>query len=952
MSAGASPAPDVEGAIAQLSALADENARARFIAENRALWQAAFVQELSNRVRQLVRVDTVSALRLADAAVAISENLEDKLALAQSLRCKANALYAIDQHATAVDFHERAIALFEELGNRVELGRTLSGCIQPLLLLGQYEGALSAAERARAIFAEQGDALRLARLDINTGNIYHRQDRFGEARDCYERAYRELLKHDDAEGLAAVLSNLSTCYISLNEFAKALETHRLARVHCQQKNMPILVAQTDYNIAYLYFLRGEYGRAIQMLHEALASGKKADDKYQLALCNLDLAEIYLELNLNSEAANLARAAQQQFQGLAMGYEAAKTLVFAAVAAGRQGQPFEALELFAQARQLFVQEKNQVWPSLLDLYQALVLLQEGRLFEARQLAAGAREFFAPSNVRGKAVMAELLLARIALRMQEIPVAYQHCMAAMQRLYGQESPLLSYQAGFLLGEIERARSDDSAAFAAYEGARQALDKIRGQLRGEELKMAFFSNKAEIYEHLVDICLRTRGNFEEIFDYIEQAKSRSLLDLMVQPARLSTAEDSGQSELVRSIRSLREELNWYYNLIEREQLQPESHSPERIQKLERQAQDREAELMRALHEATVAEANEAGFAIPAVTSLEEIRAALGEDTALVEYFFVQERVLACVLTRETSDFAAITLQPRVRKLLQLMRFQLSKFRLDPQYVEKFKDAMFASIQGHLHGLYQELVAPLRPLLRQKHLVFVPHGQLHHVPFHALYDGQSYLIDQFSISYAPSASVYAVCKNKEINRDGSALVMGVGDELAPSIEDEARAVSALLPDSQLLLGAEATEEALRTLGPRCRCLHIATHGYFRQDNPMFSSIRLGTSYLSVYDIYQLKLPAEIVVLSGCATGLNVVSPGDELIGLARGFLQAGAQSLVLSLWDVQDGSTRDFMAAFYRRLQAGQSRAVALQQAMREVRNTHPHPFYWAPFVLIGKD
>jgi CHAT domain-containing protein len=338
--------------------------------------------------------------------------------------------------------------------------------------------------------------------------------------------------------------------------------------------------------------------------------------------------------------------------------------------------------------------------------------------------------------------------------------------------------------------------------------------------------------------------------------------------------------------------------------------------------------------------------------VASVEEIRASLAPDTALVEYFSVQDRVLACVLTRETADFAAVTLQARVRKLLQMLRFQLSKFRLDPQYVEKFKNAMFESIQGHLHGLYQELVAPLRPLLGRKHVIFVPHGQLHHVPFHALYDGAAYLIDQFSVSYAPSASVYALCQRKEANREGCSLVMGIRDELAPSIEEEARAVSALLPQSQLLLGTEATENVLHNLGPRCRSLHIATHGYFRQDNPMFSAIRLGTSYLSVYDIYQLKLPAEIVVLSGCATGLNVVSPGDELLGLARGFLQAGAQSLVLSLWDVQDASTRDFMVAFYRHLQTGASKARALQQAMKELRNACPHPFYWAPFVLMGKD
>jgi CHAT domain-containing protein len=118
-----------------------------------------------------------------------------------------------------------------------------------------------------------------------------------------------------------------------------------------------------------------------------------------------------------------------------------------------------------------------------------------------------------------------------------------------------------------------------------------------------------------------------------------------------------------------------------------------------------------------------------------------------------------------------------------------------------------------------------------------------------------------------------------------------------------------------------------------------------------MFSSIRLGSSYLSLYDLYHFKLPAELVILSGCATGLNVVQPGDEQIGLVRGLLQAGAQSLVLSLWDVHDHSTKEFMIAFYTRLQRGDSKPVALQGAMIELRQRYPHPYYWAPFTLIGK-
>jgi CHAT domain-containing protein len=118
-----------------------------------------------------------------------------------------------------------------------------------------------------------------------------------------------------------------------------------------------------------------------------------------------------------------------------------------------------------------------------------------------------------------------------------------------------------------------------------------------------------------------------------------------------------------------------------------------------------------------------------------------------------------------------------------------------------------------------------------------------------------------------------------------------------------------------------------------------------------MFSAIRLGDSFLSLFDLYQLSLPVELITLSGCSTGLNVVAAGDELIGLARGLLHAGAQSLILSLWDVHDKSTAEFMSAFYRLLQEGKPKAAALQAAMLELRLSYPHCYQWAPFILVGK-
>jgi CHAT domain-containing protein len=118
-----------------------------------------------------------------------------------------------------------------------------------------------------------------------------------------------------------------------------------------------------------------------------------------------------------------------------------------------------------------------------------------------------------------------------------------------------------------------------------------------------------------------------------------------------------------------------------------------------------------------------------------------------------------------------------------------------------------------------------------------------------------------------------------------------------------------------------------------------------------MFSSVQLGTSRLSLFDLYQLDLAAELVTLSGCATGLNVTEGGDELVGLVRGLLYAGTQSALVSLWDVSDEGTAHFMARFYTHLQGTRDKGLSLQAAMRDVREKRPHPYYWAPFVLVGR-
>jgi len=373
--------------------------------------------------------------------------------------------------------------------------------------------------------------------------------------------------------------------------------------------------------------------------------------------------------------------------------------------------------------------------------------------------------------------------------------------------------------------------------------------------------------------------------------------------------------------------------------------------LEKLRRSVRDCERKLAAATATLRAEDREFASLQTTVAIDPEAIRAALPEDAILVEFYRAGENFQVCLLSRRLLKIVRVGDVADLRRSLQLLRFQLSKFRLHPEFVATFHDRMREATDAHLREFYEQLIKPIEKDLCAAHLVIAPHDFLHYLPFHALFDGREYLGSRYSISYAPSARVFYLCCAKPPSTAERSLILGVPDPAAPEILGEVEAVASALPNADIYVGDQATHQVLQEKGPRSRFIHIATHGSFRQDNPMFSSIQLGNSQLSLFDWYQLHLPAELVTLSGCGTGLNVVLGGDELIGLSRGLLYAGAHAVLLTLWDVHDRSTADFMHLFYGNLNNNPNKAVALQQAMREVRKARPHPFYWAPFVLAGK-
>jgi CHAT domain-containing protein len=258
--------------------------------------------------------------------------------------------------------------------------------------------------------------------------------------------------------------------------------------------------------------------------------------------------------------------------------------------------------------------------------------------------------------------------------------------------------------------------------------------------------------------------------------------------------------------------------------------------------------------------------------------------------------------------------------------------------------------------------LVLPLVDTLDSAaNLLISPDANLHYIPFHALLDmssSPSYLLERFTISYVPSATLLSLNAQRESNHE-ELLLVGYGGDHLLQINEEMAVLGEIFPNAKQLTGERATAERVVETAPNCRLLHLASHARFRPDNVLLSSFALADRQLTLAEISRLRLGAELVTLSGCETGRGRVH-GADLVGLASGFLGAGARSLLVSLWRVDDTITALLMSSFYHALCKGSGRAAALREAQLELLSrgrSEPteyglcrHPAYWAPFILLG--
>jgi CHAT domain-containing protein len=378
------------------------------------------------------------------------------------------------------------------------------------------------------------------------------------------------------------------------------------------------------------------------------------------------------------------------------------------------------------------------------------------------------------------------------------------------------------------------------------------------------------------------------------------------------------------------------------------------EERRQMEQEVLDLENQITELWHRLLIRNADYARDATLWQVRVEPIQPYLDENEALLEFFVIHGRFAVFLVTSgEVRAFRLPAALTEVQNMLQRLWLNLKAVpRSDP---ERY-GALDHNARGVLNKLHQLLFEPLAGELSPfEKLIVVPHGSLHYLPFHALYDGQRYLIQRYEFSYLPGSSMLRYCREADTAGEGL-LAMGHSyDGRLPFAVQEAAAIGEMWP-GQVAVGEEATLEYFQTAAPQQRILHLATHGDFRPDNPVFSGLALADGWLTTLDIFNARLQTSLVTLSACQTGRSVVAGGDELLGLMRAFLGAGTASLVATLWAVEDSSTAQIMNSFYAGLAEGKTKGRALRDSqlafveVDEAEEVYRHPYFWAPFFLVG--
>lgn len=858
--------------------------------------------------------------------------------------------------------------------------------------IGNYEQALDRFSRAAELAARLGDSRLQGAVLNNISLVHDERGEYAASLDNYRQALALFDAADFPRARGDTLGNIGGVHLLLGQYSKALDYYRQALVISETLGSVTAMSQDHGNIGLCHLGLGDTYQALLHLDRAIALAEQAGSQQDVAFWTRGKANALIRQGRLDQGLELHRKAVERYQALGARSEAAEAM-------HDLGWLYLAVGDSVSAGQWFDDSLSLAGEIGLERGVTQNLLALGDLQLRRQAYTEAITSYVRAVQRARDAGEQSLAASGLLRLSAIHEAQaQYDVAALEAQEALEiagsiaSPWATVEALQQLGDIDRLRGALDTSLAHYRAAESAqpelpdpelswrihhgaglvlaekgelaqavaelkravdyIEGVRDRLEEQRFRTGYVQDKNHVYADLVRLQMRA-GAKADAFSTAERLRTRSYNDLFDKgtPVPLSVTEQQQIVELQERIRQLRRVLNQESSLPGNQQRQAAvSVFNAELLAAERQYQ--------ALIDTAIRRANpDQSVDIPIHESVSE-RLAAGE--VLIEYFVTDLESLIFVVGPEglqvvASQFGQGDLRSRVELLRDLLR------RPDSDRWQRPAASLAAA-----------LIEPLRTtgvLAGAHHLYLVPHDILNYLPFAVLpgRDRERPLVADYTLAYLPTATAL-LGDHETVRGQNSLLAMAPGRSRLRYAQTEASSVFELFgAESRLLVGEAATESMFKRVAGQYDLLHLATHGYFNKFTPLLSGLELeadadNDGLLELHEIISLDLHADLVTLSACETGLGSghfaeVPPGDDFVGLTRAFLAAGSGAVMATLWEVDDASTANLMQQFYSRLRAsmsteklaGANALAAAQRSMRATQN-YKHPYYWAPFVLVG--
>jgi CHAT domain-containing protein/Tfp pilus assembly protein PilF len=767
------------------------------------------------------------------------------------------------------------------------------------------------------------------------------------------RTAREIahgLCHHREEGIC--LNNMGIFFSFSNDYSKALDCFDRALSFFKIDGTSENISNCLNNIAILYTKFSEYEKAIDNIEMALAIDEKSHNNANICMDLNNLGLFYKNKGTNSlRGADCNSAIAHLFRSL----EIAEKL---------------------QLKKMIIKINNNIGETLFEIhdYRGALKYFNTAMFYSKS-STDINEACSIANNVGNCYLKDG---------QYFYAENLYKLTLKNEAQISNSEILQ-EAYFGLGQCYEKWNRDEQALSCYKKCVTIIDFIRARIHIDTFKAGFARAKLEVFQSLLNLLVKMRkGNSaaaieEEIFLYIEKAKARAFFESLVESRvdvtnRLDPKLKAEEAKISRRISSLTTSLS---NRI--------PDLPNKKMLLAELAREEEA-YMRLSSRMRTADPALANLILPEISTVQEIRSRLlGKDDVLIEYFLAEPVSFLAVIEKERMS---VHLLPSKTVLVDSVKGFI-------KFVSG-RNPVSGDIRPAARRIFQEILFPLREswLGSKKKLIIVPDGILYFLPFEALIDeswrgGNQYLIEHYEISYMPSATTLKWLAASPASKNPAEGLLALGDpdyvkrgdgeegslpglgisrvlddafDPLPKSRQEIRTVAQYFPrrKQKIFLGPEAREEILKNAdGHHFSIIHLACHSYIDESHPFRSALILAVprkggedGLLQVRELYNLKLPADLVVLSACRTARGRMDSWEGVLGMPRIFFYTGARSVVSTLWPIEDRSAAFFMDRFYGGMSRGLSVSKSLQRAKIDLIHLgYADPHYWAPFILNGE-